>query len=453
MKLNHLASKTSGDLSSAGLEHYLDKVGVVGSSPTGPTVTLKMRRIFFFLPFLLLGILSNAQPKPAPYVILVSFDGFRYDYVNNFNPPHFKEFISKGSQAEALIPSFPSKTFPNHYTLVTGLNPGHHGLVDNTFYDRNRDEVYGMRKKSLVVDPYYYGGIPLWELAKRNKMKSASFFWVGSEMSDETRRPDYYFPFDDSINPESRVDQVINWLKLPESERPHLITLYFSFPDHEGHTYGPMSEENRMAVLRADSLLGKLMRGVQATNLPVNVILVSDHGMSELTVQEETYIFIDELIDRKNTSVKLANGGTQTHLYISDLHKRDSVYTVLKKSERNYHVLKKEDFPARWNYQQDRVGDLLVVATLGHYIREGSRERFLNSVKMGSKFGVHGFDPVEVSDMRGIFYAQGPNIKSGIMVAPFQNIHVYPLIAEILGLLLPTIDGKEEVLNKLYKKK
>jgi alkaline phosphatase D len=412
-----------------------------------------MRRIIFFLLFFLIGAFSNAQPKPAPYVILVSFDGFRYDYVNNFNPPHFKEFISKGSQAEALIPSFPSKTFPNHYTLVTGLNPGNHGLVDNTFYDRKRDDTYGMRKESLVADPYYYGGIPLWELAKRNGMKSASYFWVGSEMSDESRRPDYYFRFDDTVDPASRVDQVINWLKLPEQERPHLITLYFSFPDHEGHTYGPNSEENRMAVLRADSLLGKLMRGVQSTNLSVNVILVSDHGMSELTVQEETYIFIDELIDRKNPFVKLANGGTQTHLYISDVHRRDSVYTVLKNSEKNYNVLKKENFPARWNYQHDRVGDLMVVATPGHYIREGSRERFLNSAKLESKFGVHGFDPVEVADMRGIFYAQGPNIKSGITVTPFQNIHVYPFIVKILGLPLPPIDGKEGVLNKLYRKK
>jgi alkaline phosphatase D len=175
--------------------------------------------------------------------------------------------------------------------------------------------------------------------------------------------------------------------------------------------------------------------------------------MSELTVQEETYIFIDELIDRKNPFVKLANGGTQTHLYVSDVHRRDSVYTVLKNSEKNYDVLKKENFPARWNYQHDRVGDLMVVATPGHYIREGSRERFLNSAKLESKFGVHGFDPVEVADMRGIFYAQGPNIKSGITVAPFQNIHVYPFIVKILGLPLPPIDGKEGVLNKLYRKK
>jgi predicted AlkP superfamily pyrophosphatase or phosphodiesterase len=411
-----------------------------------------MLRVLFCLFFLLIGISSIAQKKDVPYVIMVSFDGFRYDYVTNFDPPNFKKFIANGSQAKAMIPSFPSKTFPNHYSLVTGLNPGNHGLVDNTFYDSERKEIYKMSDKIKVTDPYYYGGLPLWELAKRNGVKSASYFWVGSEMSDESRRPDYYFPFDDKVDPQKRVDQVIDWLKLPEAERPHLITLYFSFPDHEGHSFGPNSEETRHAVLRADTLLGNLMRGIYETSLPVNVILVSDHGMHELTVEESTYIFIDELIDRKNPHVKLVNGGTQTHLYITDKHKRDSVYDVLKTKEKNYTVLKREDYPARWHYQNVRVGDLMVLANSHHYIREGTRERFLKSARIGFKEGGHGYDPAEFKDIRGIFYAQGPNIKSGITLEPFQNIHVYPLVAKILGLPLPAIDGKEEVLKKLYKK-
>lgn len=403
--------------------------------------------------FILVSCFTRAQQNSIPYVVLVSFDGFRHDYVKNFNPPNFKEFIAKGASAESMIPSFPSKTFPNHYSIVTGLNPGNHGLVDNTFYDRERDVIYGMRKQNLVVDPIYYGGVPLWELAKRNGVKSASYFWVGSEMSDEARRPDYYFPFDDSINPNLKVDQVINWLKLPDAERPHMITLYFSSPDHEGHDFGPHAEQTKQAVLKADSLLNRLMTGIESTKLPVNVILVSDHGMYELNVQEETFIFIDELIDRKNPSVKLANGGTQAHLYIKDSNKRDSVYAVLKKQEGKFTVMKKEEFPSRWHYQHDRVGDLLVEAKPGYYIREGSRERFLKSAKLGTKTGVHGYDPETITDVRGIFYAQGPNIKAGITVKPFQNIHVYPLIAKILRLPLPQIDGKAEVLDKLYKKK
>jgi predicted AlkP superfamily pyrophosphatase or phosphodiesterase len=412
-----------------------------------------MRKIIFCILLLFFAVPIFSQNENVPYVVLVSFDGFRHDYVRNFNTPNFKTFIEKGSAAEALIPSFPSKTFPNHYTIVTGLNPGNHGLVDNTFYDRKKNVTYGMRVKELVTDPYFYGGIPLWELAKKNGMKSASYFWVGSEMTDEKRRPDYYFPFDDDFDNDLRVDQVIRWLKLPAAERPHFITLYFSMVDHAGHDFGPASENTRQAVLKADALLGRLMSGVEVTKLPVNVILVSDHGMYELPIQEDTYVFIDELINTKDSSVKLANGGTQTHLYIPDIKKRDSVYQVLKKQEGKFTVLKKEQFPNRWNYRHDRVGDILLEAKPGYYMREGSRERFLKSAKIGNKFGVHGYDPEATPDVRGIFYAQGPNIKPGMAVAPFQNIHVYPLVAKILGLPLPKIDGKEEVLQKLYRKK
>lgn len=405
---------------------------------------------FLVLALFAVNFCVTAQEKP--YVILVSFDGFRHDYVAKYNPPTFKKFIAEGAQAEAIIPSFPSKTFPNHYSLVTGMNPGNHGLVDNSFYDRASNEFYGMRKKELVVDPQYYGGVPLWELAKKNNMKSASFFWVGSEVSDPARRPDYYFPFDDTIDPRKRVQQVIVWLKLPVSERPHLITLYFSFPDHEGHDFGPNAPETKQAVLRADSMLNELLIGVKATRLPVNVILVSDHGMKELTVEEQTFIFVDELVDRKNKSVKLVNGGTQTHLYVDSKPRKDSLFALLKKGEKNFTVLKKEDYPAAWHYTHERVGDIMIIANEGYYIREGTRERFLSSARLGSKMGVHGYDPAVVKDMRGIFYAQGPNIKNGAKVPAFQNIHVYPLIAKILSLPLPAIDGKEEVLKGVYKK-
>lgn len=405
---------------------------------------------FLVLALFAVNFCVTAQEKP--YVILVSFDGFRHDYVAKYNPPTFKKFIAKGAQAEAIIPSFPSKTFPNHYAIVTGMNPGNHGLVDNSFYDRASNEFYGMRKKELVVDPQYYGGVPLWELAKKNNMKSASFFWVGSEVSDPARRPDYYFSFDDTIDPRKRVHQVIDWLKLPVSERPHLITLYFSFPDHEGHDFGPNAPETKQAVLRADSMLNELLIGVKATRLPVNVILVSDHGMKELTVEEQTFIFVDELVDRKNKSVKLVNGGTQTHLYVDSKSRKDSLFAVLKQLEKNFTVLKKEDYPAAWHYTHERVGDIMIIANEGYYIREGTRERFLSSVKLGTKMGVHGYDPAVVKDMHGIFYAQGPNIKNGAKVPAFQNIHVYPLIAKILSLPLPAIDGKEEVLKGVYKK-
>jgi alkaline phosphatase D len=400
---------------------------------------------------LLISISVSAQKSQLPYVVLVSFDGFRHDYVQKYNPTEFLKFIAKGSKAESLIPSFPSKTFPNHYTIVTGLTPGHHGLVDNSFYDRTRDANYGMRELDKVVDGYYYGGVPLWQLAKQNGVKSASYFWVGSEMSEDARRPDYYYPFNDTINPMKKVNQVIDWLKLPEADRPRLITLYFSSPDHEGHDFGPYAEETKNAVLRADTLLANLMKGIESTKLPVNVIVVSDHGMYEISLDAEHSIFIDELINRKDKSVRYANGGTQLHLYFKNTTKSDSVYSVLKSNEKNYTVYKKSEFPTRWSYDNDRVGDLLVEAKPGYYIRGGTREQFLKNQRIGEKRGVHGYDPEVTTDVRGIFYAQGPNIKSGVTVAPFQNIHIYPLLAKILNLPLPEIDGKAEVLENIFR--
>jgi predicted AlkP superfamily pyrophosphatase or phosphodiesterase len=392
-----------------------------------------------------------AQHDGRPYVILISLDGFRYDYLTNFAPPHLMAFVKKGTHAEGLIPSFPSKTFPNHYTIVTGLTPGHHGLVDNNFYDRKRRTMYGMRDTSVVVDPYYYGGVPLWQLAKQHGVKSASYFWVGSEMNDENRHPDYYKKFNDKEDPRSRIDQALAWLRLPENERPHLITLYFSSPDHEGHDFGPNAPETRNAVLRVDSLVGNLLQGLKSVSLPVNVIIVSDHGMKELTVQESSYIFMDDLLNRRDTSVIIANGGTQAHLYISNKKKQDSVYNLLKTKQKGFYVLRKNEYPDRWDYKVDRAGDLMIIADEGKYIRGANWDSFLKTAKVGSKFGVHGYDPEEVKDVRGIFYAQGPNIKPGITLPAFQNIHIYPLIAKILALPLPPIDGKSEVLEKIYK--
>lgn len=388
--------------------------------------------------------------QQTPYVILVSFDGFRYDYVERYQPPHFLEFIEKGSRAEALIPVFPSKTFPNHYSLVTGLYPGNHGLVDNYFFDISREELYTMKSKERVTDPYYYHGTPLWKLAQQQGVKSASYFWVGSEIPLPGWHPDYYFPYDGSVPFASRVDKVLEWLALPEKERPHFITLYFSSPDEESDDHGPISEQTRQGVLKVDSLLGILMEGLAKLDLPVNVILVSDHGANEITVTKNTFIFLDELLNLKNPSVKVANGGSQAHLYVNDKRQLDSLYHFLKK-KKYFTVLKRDEFPERWHYNNQRSGDLLLVAEPGHYFRDGNRSKTMKKIKVGTKIGGHGYDPYLVKEMNGIFYAQGPNIEHGKVIPPFENIHVYPLIARILKLTMPPIDGDEKVLDDLYK--
>ncbi len=274
---------------------------------------------FCILALLFVSVVGYSQGKNSdrPYVVMVSFDGFRSDYVERFDLPNFKKFIKEGASAEALIPSFPSKTFPNHYTLVTGLYPGHHGLVDNAFYDPKKEMNYGMRIRQAVLDSAFYGGVPLWVLAKQQGVKSASYFWVGSELKQEALHPDYFFQYDQSVPFEDRIDQVIKWLRLPESDRPHLITLYFSSPDSESHAFGPFGEKTKLAVMRMDSLLGVLVRKIDETQLAVNTVLVSDHGMSELIEAPETFILLDELVKTTGKSVTVANGGTQANIYTS----------------------------------------------------------------------------------------------------------------------------------------
>jgi alkaline phosphatase D len=411
-----------------------------------------MRSLTFFVVGLLYSIIAFGQSGETPYVVLVSFDGFRFDYAEKFDATNFKSIIRQGAKAEGLIPSFPSKTFPNHYSIVTGLYPGNHGLVDNQFYDPDRKEYYEMKNRIRVTDPYYYRGVPLWKLARQHGVKSASMFWIGSELSQSDLQPDYYFEYDESLPDTARIQQILSWLKLPQKERPHFITLYFSSPDHEGHLFGPSSEETKQAVLRADRNLGILMKGLAETTLPINMIVVSDHGMEELKTNPESYIFLDEILSRDDTTVQVSNAGTQAHLYLTNKSKVDSLFRILKKNSGKYSVFRPEDFPKHWHYKTPRAGDLLLTAAPGYYIVGAQRKSFLAELKPGNTIGVHGYDPATAKNMHGIFYATGPNIKPQTTIPAFENIHIYPLIAEILGLPIPPIDGKLQVLRPILVK-
>lgn len=402
-------------------------------------------RIRFLLFFLL--TISCASAQETPYVVMVSFDGFRYDYVEKYNLPNFKKLISNGAAAEALIPSFPSKTFPNHYTLVTGMYPGNHGLVDNEFYDPGQKKMYATKNRVMVEDPSFYGGTPLWQLTQQHGMKSASFYWVGSEGKILGSHPDYYRVYDAKVKNEQRVEQIINWLKFSEPDRPHFISLYFSLVDHEAHTTGPTSVQTQKVLHTADSLLGMLMDKVETTMLPVNIVVVSDHGLYEMERQEKVFVYVNKLIDTTKPSVVFANAGSQVHFYTKNV---DSLYTVLKAQEKNFKVYQQHEFPERWHYKHSRSGDILIVAEPGAYFLTAPRD--LSKWEGTGNFGEHGYDPALTKDMYGIFYAMGPNVKQGIRLKPFENIHVYPFVAKILGLKTPEIDGDEKVLEEAYKK-
>jgi alkaline phosphatase D len=407
-----------------------------------------MKPVCLICSLILFSIFVQGQPKDNTYVLLVSFDGFRFDYAEKFNAPNFKSIAKKGSRAEGLIPSFPSKTFPNHYTIVTGLYPGNHGLVDNVFYDPGREEFYSLKNRERVTDPYYYRGTPLWQLARQHGIKSASMFWTGSELPQPDLHPDYHYAYQESMPDSIRIQQVLSWLKLPADKRPRFITLYFSSPDHEGHEYGPDGIQTKNAVLRADANLGMILKGLEQIQLPVNVVIVSDHGMEELKPVADSYIFLDEILDHKNASVKIANGGTQAHLYVKSQKVADSLYSAIKRSP-GFTVLRQRDFPERWHYNDPRAGDLLIVARPGFYIVDQPRKTYIRKLPLGHSKGAHGYDAQATRTMHGIFYAFGPNVRAGKVIPAFQNIHIYPFMAEILGLPIPRIDGDLEVLEPI----
>jgi len=380
---------------------------------------------------------NSAAALERHYVVLVSLDGFRWDYAKRFGARHLLALGKQGAWApEGMLPSYPSLTFPNHYAIVTGLYPEHNGLVANSFYDPERDARYAMTDAKAMTDASWYSGIPLWSLAESQGMRSACFFWPGSEAKIAGFQPTYYLKFDDKIDDNTRIGQVLAWLKLPEADRPHFITLYYSEPDHEGHQFGPDAPETRAAALKVDELVGKLKAGLDATHLPIDLVVVSDHGMVKA---EGGWVTLDQFAGLAGfeTAGPLLYGKTEED--------RARAYNQLKKASEKFVAYRRKDVPAGLNYNQNpRAGDPVIVATGPYAIRAhgpaaGTEDRPPSA-------GVHGFDARKMPEMKASFFAAGPDIVAGKTVSPFENVNLYPWLAHLLGLEAPKSDGSLNVL-------
>jgi len=380
---------------------------------------------------------TNSQwAQQQDYVVLISIDGFRYDYAEKYGATNIQSFLEKGAASKRMIPSFPSKTFPNHYTLVTGMRPGNSGLVGNSFYSRSKDAWYEVRDKSAVRDSSWYNGVPLWSLAEQNGMLSASLFWVGSEAAIAGERPTYYYTYNGKVPNEYRLRKVAEWLQLPAERRPHMMFAYFSLVDDAGHKYGPDHEMTRKAVLEVDEHIGNFLEELKQIDLNVHVVLVSDHGMSTIN----RGIVLPDAVDLDDAQVSFS---LPPMIYQPDSQKLDKLYNQLIQIP-NVDVYKKEQIPDYLALQNnDRVGDLILITSPPTVILDAPKRVY---------GGTHGFDPYRDINMGAIFYALGPQIKSGIMMPPIENIHVYPLIAKILGLTYDQeIDGKLSALESILK--
>jgi len=391
---------------------------------------------------LLLILTANifaVENKDKPYVILISFDGFRWDYPNRGITPNLGKMAKNGVAALSLQPVFPSKTFPNHYSIITGLYPINHGIIHNDFYDLFSKERYKVGKKDAVQNAKWYQGEALWETAERQGIKTASYFWPGSELDLEYRRPTYVEYYNQSRPYEKRIEGVIDWLELPEKKRPHFITLYFEATDTYGHQNGPDSPEINKAIQRLDDILGLLFYKLDEIGLrkKTNIIVLSDHGMT--SVDSKKIILINNLLDGFQYKVQ---GSGPVMMIDCPTDQKEKVFQKLKQNENYFKVYYKNEVPDYFKFSlHPFISPILVIAEPGWSLHKGKIDLLIN--KFTSK-GNHGYDNHHM-DMHGIFFAMGPALKKGYHCGTLWNIDIYPLVCKILGIFpRQNIDGKLE---------
>lgn len=375
-------------------------------------------------------------PTDSPRVVLISLDGFRADYIFRTEAKNLRALAARGVRAERMIPAFPSKTFPNHYTIVTGLTPEHHGIVANAM----RDPVLGLfttRDRAAQRDSSWWSGEPIWITAEKQGRRAAALFWPGSEAPIQGRRASWWTPYEHERPNDTRVRQVLQWLALPADSAPALIATYFSDTDDDGHTYGPDSPENARAIARVDSAIGAIVDGIAALGLTeqVNVVIVADHGMT--LVDRTRVIVLDDYLDLSTVDVV---DWTPVAAIAPKSGDEERVYAALNGKHPHLKVYRKGSVPARWHFNaHPRITPIVAVADEGWVIT--SRAMRARSEENGwSGGGAHGYDP-ELPSMGAIFVAAGPGIAKGKVVAPFRNVHVYSLLAELLRLTPAKTDG------------
>lgn len=393
---------------------------------------MKKLLILLFLCSLACSVQSENKP---PKLLLISFDGFRADYLSKTETPNFDLLTKTGVLGEGLIPVFPSKTFPNYYAIATGLYPENNGFIGNTMYDSEMNLSFSMGDREQVENPDWYGGEPVWNTVEKNGLNAGTMFWVGSEAPIQNMRPTFWKRYDGRMPNKARIDSVLKWMTLGNEKEIDFGTLYFSFVDSEGHRHGPDSEEVVQAISEADSLMGYLIDQMKSKNLfdSTNILIVSDHGMAE--VSRERLIVLDDLVNMEGIDIISSSPVVMMNI---PLERLENVYQILKRKEANYKVYRKENLPERFRLRKHpRVPDLIMIADLGYTIN--TRE-YIDRRENYPSGGTHGFDNQE-EEMHALFMAHGPGFKEGYSMKQFENIHLYELMVHLLGIPSAGTDG------------
>jgi predicted AlkP superfamily pyrophosphatase or phosphodiesterase len=381
-------------------------------------------------------------PPERPIVILISIDGFRWDYLDRFTPAALTRLAAGGVVADGLIPEFPSKTFPNHYSIVTGLRPANHGIISNNIRDRSIPGTFSLSNREAKADPRWWGGEPIWNTVEKQGLKAGAMFWPGSEAVINGRQASYWTPFDDGMPNRARVDQVLTWLKLPPGQQPAFLTLYFSDVDSAGHDYGPDSRAVQDAVERIDREIAALTSGVTTAGLAdrVHYVIVSDHGMAPLST--DRVILLDDYIDVG--AADIVDWSPVLALTPKDGNV-DAMYAALRDKHPALAVYRSHELPAEFGLAgHPRLPAIVGIAQDGWQIATRRDTARWRSGERAPPQGNHGYDG-RLPSMHGLFIANGPRIRRGLRVGPFENIHVYELMCALLRLPAEKNDGDPSV--------
>lgn len=409
------------------------------------------RHALFATLILLAGCAATTTPPlavtstPGTPLLLISIDGLRADYLKRGETPTLSALAADGVRAKYMQPSFPSLTFPNHYSIVTGLYPDHHGIVHNSMYDKELGRFSIGREEAVGDGRWWSDGEPIWVSADKQGLRTATMFWPGSEAEIHGYRPDYWLPYDGEITASQRVDQIIAWLDLPEPQRPDFLTLYFDAVDHAGHAAGPDSEEVDGALQHVDKALAGLVARLKQRGLfeQINLIIVSDHGM--VASPPAQVIRMDKVMDLDH--VYIASMGVLAGFTPKNGH-ADDVASALLVPHDHMRCWRKSDLPARFHYgTHPRIPPFLCLANIGWQI---SSTEYLTKRKRPLSRGQHGYDNAD-PHMRAIFIAHGPAFRSGAVVPAFANVDVYPLMTHLLRIDPMPNDGDFDAVRGMLK--
>jgi predicted AlkP superfamily pyrophosphatase or phosphodiesterase len=387
---------------------------------------------------------SATAPADQPIVILVSLDGFRWDYPDRPPAVALRALARRGVRAEGLVPVFPTVTFPNHYALVTGLGPGRSGIVGNRFRDPQLG-TFAYTDTADARDPRWWGGEPVWVTAERQGVRAATLFWPGSEAPIGGRQATEWKPYDESLPAAARVDTVLGWLGRPAATRPRLVTLYFHHVDDAGHRYGPDAAETDSAIAVVDGALARLVRGLDSLGLTrrTNLVVVSDHGMA--AVSREQVVLLDGLLD--TATVESAEGSPVTQVWPRPGGDPAAIAARLD-AHPHLRAWTRATLPPRWGLDRSpRVPPVLALADEGWTVTSASR---LARDSLRPAGGSHGYDESALS-MRGVFVAAGPGFRSGVTVPAFRNVHVYPVVAVLLGISPAPSEGSVDSVRAMLR--